>query len=66
MTNSPADTKVSKEAGRRHTPGARADILMQPVRKTMVKQVVPVHPMEEHGGTHILQPMEEPMMQQVP
>jgi len=36
------------------------------MEKTMVKQVVPLQPMEDHGGTDIhLQPMEDPMLEQV-
>ncbi len=39
-----------------------AKIPLQPVVKTMVEQVVPLQPMEVHGGAEIhLQPVEDPM-----
>ncbi|GAB0179482.1 AN1-type zinc finger protein 5-like [Grus japonensis] len=39
---------------------------MQPMEKTMVKQAVPLQPMEVNGGADIhLQPMEDPMPEQV-
>ena len=41
-------------------------IPLQPVVKTMVKQVVPLQPVEVHGGAHIhLQPVEDPTPEQV-
>ena len=41
-------------------------IPLQPVVKTMVKQVVPLQPVEVHGGAHIqLQPAEDPTPEQV-
>ena len=41
-------------------------IPLQPVVKTMVKQVVPLQPVEVHGGEHIhLQPAEDPTPEQV-
>ncbi|GAB0205093.1 epimerase family protein SDR39U1 [Grus japonensis] len=42
-----ADTKVSAEGGGGGAPGAGAEIPLQPVVKTMVKQAVPLQPMEE-------------------
>ena len=39
--NNSADTKVSEEGGGGGAPGARAEIPLQPVVKTMVRQVVP-------------------------
>ncbi|GAB0190694.1 acid sphingomyelinase-like phosphodiesterase 3b [Grus japonensis] len=62
--NSPADTQVSEGGG--GAPGARAEIPLQPLEKTMVKQAVPLQPMEVDGGadTH-LQPVEDPMLEQV-
>jgi len=42
--------KVSEERGQGGAPGARADIPLQTVEKTMVRQAVPVQPMEIHGG----------------
>ncbi|GAB0181326.1 AN1-type zinc finger protein 5-like [Grus japonensis] len=39
---------------------------MQPLEKTMVRQSVPLQPMEVHGGADIhLQPMEDPTLEQV-
>ena len=59
--NNSADTKVSEEGGGGGAPGAGAEIPLQPVGKTMVRQVVPLHPMEVNGGADIhLQPMERP------
>jgi len=39
---------------------------VQPVEKTIVRQAVPLQSMEVHGGADIdLQPMEDPMLEQV-
>ncbi|TRZ07264.1 hypothetical protein HGM15179_019843 [Zosterops borbonicus] len=58
--NNYADTKISEEGGRGGAPGTRAKIPLQPVVKTMVKQTVPLYPMEIHEDAKIhLQPMEE-------
>ena len=64
--NNSADTKVSEEGGAGGAPGAGAEIPLQPVVKTMVKQAVPLQPMKVDGGadTH-LQPMEDPKPEQV-
>ncbi|KAK4806178.1 hypothetical protein QYF61_001101 [Mycteria americana] len=65
-SNNPADTKVSEEGGGEGPPGARAEIPLQLVVKTMVRQAVPLQPMEEHGGADIhLQPVEDPMPEQI-
>ena len=48
--NNSADTKVSEEGGGGGGPGAGAEIPLQPVGKTMVRQAVPLQPMEVHGG----------------
>jgi len=58
--NNCADTKVSEEGGGGGAPEARAEIFpLQLVMKTMVRQVVPLQPMEVHSGADIhLQPME--------
>jgi len=46
-------------------PEAGAEIPLQPVEKTMVRQAVPLQPMEVHGGADIhLQPMEKPTPEQ--
>ncbi|GAB0188269.1 EH domain-containing protein 4 [Grus japonensis] len=47
--NSPAATKVSAEGGGGDAPGARAEIPLQPVEKTMVRQAVHLQPMEDDG-----------------
>ncbi|GAB0182867.1 hypothetical protein GRJ2_000752000 [Grus japonensis] len=60
--NNSADTKVSEERGGGGAPGAGAEIPLQPVEKTMVRQAVALQPMEDDGGTDIhmqsLKPME--------
>ena len=64
--NNSADTKVSEEGGGGGAPGAGAEIPLQPVGKTMVRQAVPLQPMEVHGGADIhLQPVEDPTPKQV-
>ena len=64
--NNPADTKVSEEGGGGDAPGARAEIPLQPMVKTMVRQAVPLQPREVHGGADIhLQPREDPTPEQV-
>ncbi|GAB0190707.1 EH domain-containing protein 4 [Grus japonensis] len=50
--NSPADTQVS-EGGGGGAPGTGAEIPLQPVVKAMVKQAVPLQPMEVDGGAEI-------------
>ncbi|GAB0178615.1 epimerase family protein SDR39U1 [Grus japonensis] len=42
-----ADTKVSADGGGGGAPGTGAEIPLQPVVKTTVKQAVPLQPMEE-------------------
>jgi len=64
--NSSADTKVSAEGGGRGASGAGAEIHLQPMEKTLVRQAVPLQPMAVHGGADIhLQPMENPTPEQV-
>ncbi|KAK4829932.1 hypothetical protein QYF61_007655 [Mycteria americana] len=59
-SNNPADTKVSEEGGERGALGTGAEILLQPVVKTMVRQAVPLQPMEVNSGADIhLQPVED-------
>ncbi|GAB0209312.1 AN1-type zinc finger protein 5-like [Grus japonensis] len=61
-----SDTKVSEEGGGEGNPGTRAEIPLQSVEKTMVRQAVPLQPMEVNGGADIhLQPMEDPIPEQV-
>ena len=64
--NSSADTEVSEEGGGGGAPGTGAEIPLQPMVKPMVKQAVPLQPMEVHGGAEIyLQPGEDPTAEQV-
>ncbi|GAB0178069.1 epimerase family protein SDR39U1 [Grus japonensis] len=42
-----ADTKVSADGGGGGAPDTRAEVPLQPVVKTMVRQAVPLQPMEE-------------------
>ncbi len=42
-----------------------AEIPLQPMVQPMVRQAVPLQPMEAHGGAEIhLQPVEDPMSRQ--
>ena len=60
-----ADTKISEEGEGGGAPGARAEIPLQPMVKTMVGQAVSLQPMEVHGGADIhLQPGQDPMLEQ--
>ncbi|GAB0206975.1 hypothetical protein GRJ2_003163100 [Grus japonensis] len=64
--NNFADTKVSEEGGGGGGPGAGAEIPLQPLVKTMVKQAVPLQPMEVNGGADIhLQPVQDPTPEQI-
>ncbi|GAB0180448.1 AN1-type zinc finger protein 5-like [Grus japonensis] len=64
--NDSADTKASAEGGAGGAPGSGAEIPLQPMEKTMVRQAVPLQPMEDDGGADIhLQPMEDPTPEQV-
>ncbi|KAK4810846.1 hypothetical protein QYF61_008818 [Mycteria americana] len=64
--NNSADTKVSEEGGGGGAPGARAGIPLQLVVKTMVRQDVPLQPMEVHGGADMhLKPVEDPTPEQL-
>ncbi|KAK4833071.1 hypothetical protein QYF61_027733, partial [Mycteria americana] len=59
------DTKASEEGGGGGAPGTRAEIPLQPVLKTMVRQAVSLQPMEVNGGADIhLQPVENPTPEQ--
>ena len=65
-SNNSADTKAREEGGGGGAPGAGAEIPLQPMVKTMVRQAVPLQPMEVHGGADIhLQPMEDPTPEQM-
>ncbi|GAB0207995.1 acid sphingomyelinase-like phosphodiesterase 3b [Grus japonensis] len=63
--NNSADTKVS-EGGGGGTPGTGAEIPLQQMVKTMVRQAVPLQPMEINGGADIhLRPVEDTTPEQV-
>ncbi|GAB0181367.1 epimerase family protein SDR39U1 [Grus japonensis] len=65
--NNSADTKVGAEGGGGGAQGTRAEIPLQPMEKTMVRQAVPLQPKEVHGGADIhLQPTEDPTSEQAP
>jgi len=51
MREKSADTKVSAEGG--HAPGARAEISLQPMEKTLARQAVPLQHMEVHSRADI-------------
>ena len=65
-SNNSADTQVSAKGGAGGAPGSGAEIPLQPVVKAMVKQAVPLQPMEVDGGadTHV-QLVEDPTPEQV-
>ena len=64
--NNSAETKVGREGRGRGTPGAGAEIPLQPMVKTMLRQAVVLQPMRLHGGADIyLQPVEHPMPEQM-
>jgi len=64
--NNPAATKVSEGGVGGAAPGTRAEIPLQSMEKTMVREDVPLQPMEVHAGGDIhLQPREEPTPEQV-
>ena len=64
--NSPTDTKVSEEGGGGGASGTSAEVPLQPVTQTMVRQAVPPQSMEINGGAEIhLQPLEDPTPKQV-
>jgi len=45
--NNSADNKISEEGGGGGSPGTRAEISLQLVVKTMVRQTVPLQPRED-------------------
>lgn len=51
--NNPAHTKVIGEGGGAGPTGTRAEIYLQPVGRTIAKQVVLPQPMEDHSGAAI-------------
>ncbi|GAB0188687.1 hypothetical protein GRJ2_001334000 [Grus japonensis] len=51
--NNSADTQVSAEGGAGGAAGTGAEIPLQPVEKTLVRQAVPLQPVEDDGGADI-------------
>jgi len=70
--NNSADMKARKEGGGGGIPGARAEIFpLQPLVKTMVRQAVPLQPMEDLMPEQVdaqwrLSPHGEPVLEQAP
>jgi len=65
--NSPVDRKISEEGGGGGgAPGDGAEIHLPPVEKIMVRQAVPMQPVEVYSGENIhLQPIEDPTSEKV-
>ena len=64
--NNSAGTEVSEEGGGGGGPGTGAEISLQPMERTTVRQAVPPQPMEVVGGADIhLQPVEDPVPEKV-
>jgi len=64
--NNSADTKASEEGEEGDDPGVGAEIPLQPLEKTMVRQAVPLQSMKVKGVADIhLQPVEDPTLEQV-
>jgi len=51
--NTSAETKVIEEGGGEGAPGTRDEIALKPMEKTVVRQVVPLKPVEVQGGADI-------------
>ena len=51
--NNHAHTEVGEEGGGGGAPGTGAEIPLQPVEKTMVRQAFPLQPMAVNGGADI-------------
>ena len=52
-SNNSADTQVGAEGGGGGAPGARAEVPLQPMEQTMVRQAVPLQPREVHSGADL-------------
>ena len=64
--NNSVDTKISEEGEEGGASCAGAEIPLQPMVKTVVRQAVPLQPLEVHGGADIhLQPMEDATLEEV-
>ena len=65
-SNNSADIKASEEEEGGGAPGTEAEIPLQLMEKTVVRQAVSLQPMEVQGGADIhLQPMEDTTSEQV-
>ncbi|GAB0189733.1 acid sphingomyelinase-like phosphodiesterase 3b [Grus japonensis] len=53
MRNSPADTQAREEGGGGGSSGSTAETPLQPVEKTVEKQIVPLQPIKDHTGADI-------------
>ena len=64
-TTLPTPGSVKKEGQEVLQAPEQREIPLQPVGKTMVRQAVPLQPMDVHGGADIhLQPVEDPTPEQ--
>ena len=64
--NNSANTKVSEEGGEEVLQEPEQRFALQPMEKPIVRQAVPLQPLEVHGGADIhLQPVEDPTLEQV-
>lgn len=52
--NNSADTRVIEEGREEGAPGARAEVPQQPMEKTMLMQIVPLHTMVVYSGAETL------------
>lgn len=48
------DTKVSEDGGEGGVPGVSTEIPVQPEVKSVMRQAVPLQPMEADSGTEVL------------
>jgi len=53
VRNNTADTKISEEGQKGGASGSKAEILLQPMEKTMVKQVVFLQSVENHARADV-------------
>lgn len=65
-SDSTVDTKINTERGPGGAPGARDEILLHSMVKTMVRKAVPLQPMEVHTAANMNLPcVEDPMLEEV-
>lgn len=66
MRNNSADIEVGEEVVEGDVPGTRSEIPLQPVEKTLAIQVAPCSTWRfTVEQIHTLQPVEDPMLEQV-